>query len=80
MDYWYDSFIDECTCICFGEPSFMNGNLFINISYLIYQYMYFFILSPCPQLPCPQTPHKIFLIPTYILQRFLKKKYINYTT
>lgn len=35
--------------------------------------MYFFILSPCPKLPCPQTPHKIFLIPTYILQRFKKK-------
>lgn len=36
MDYWYDLFIDECICICFGELFFMNGNLFINIFYLIY--------------------------------------------
>lgn len=37
------------------------------------KYIYFFILSPCPKLPCPLTPHKIFLISTYILQRFKKK-------
>lgn len=43
------------------------------------KYIYFFILSPCPKLPCPLTPHKIFLISAYILQRFKKKKKTSIT-